>query len=234
MGCTPTSGANGANASKRAGLSGDEVLALVKPSEETSPTPGWSLDDLQLAMDRAGVPFSVRSGKGWAGVVAAHDAGLYVAIQGDSDRFGSATCSGKFDGDHCIGGHPASQVVGGVVYWWIDDPICPAGRWERASVIRAYAEKFSANIKFGVFTTPVPKSAPALYRVTISGVVPVFSRPYGVIVGHVKKADYTATRTRSTSRWWYRIKSRHDGTPSAFAGRYVPQEQDPPMRVTPE
>ncbi len=43
------------------------------------------------------------------------------------------TISGAFDGDHCIGVHPATKSVGGVTFWWIDDPLCPTGRWERAS-----------------------------------------------------------------------------------------------------
>ena len=67
--CTPTSGANGAREATdgKYDHSGAFVRALVKPTEETSPTsPGWSLGDLDLAMRRAGIPFDIRTGTGWA------------------------------------------------------------------------------------------------------------------------------------------------------------------------
>lgn len=155
-GCTWTSGANGADASTGGVHSAtpDQVLAEVRPAEETNPlSPGWSLRDLGLAMERMGVPFDVRSGSGWAGVRAAHDAGLYVVLQGDSDRFGNATCSGRFDGDHAIGVHP-DELVGD---WRIDDPICPSARYEAEATLRAYAAKLSPTILFGVFLLPVPR-----------------------------------------------------------------------------
>lgn len=158
--CTPTSVANGANAATggRVNKSGAQVRALVARSEETDPaTPGWSIPDADLAASRLGVPFENRTGEGWAGVERAWAAGLYVVIQGDSDQFSNATCSGAFNGAHCIGGHPGHRAVNGVTQHWIDDPICPGGRWESDYVIRRYAEKLAANIRFGVFTHAVPK-----------------------------------------------------------------------------
>ena len=159
--CTPTTGANGANAAT-GGLvarTGGEIRSLVARRDEQFPnTPGWSLDDLDLAMGRLGVPFEVQSGSGWAAVISALDGGLYVALQGDSDRFGNGTCSGAFDGDHCIGVHPTRGPNG---TRWINDPICPSGRWERESLLEAYARKLHPAVRFGVFLALVPDQWPA-------------------------------------------------------------------------
>jgi hypothetical protein len=131
----------------------DDVLAKVKRSEETNPvTDGWSLQDLGLAMVRLDVPFVIRSGQGWAAVRATRRAGLYIALQGDSDRFPDG-CSGAFDGDHCIGVHPDTDAQG---RWRIDDPICRTATYQPESVLRAYAAKFEPSIRFGAFMQPVP------------------------------------------------------------------------------
>lgn len=155
--CTPTSGANGARESSdgKYDHSGGFIRALVAKSEETNPlTPGWSLADLDLAMKRAGIPFTVRSGSGWTALQAARLKGLGIALQGDSDQFISG-CSGAFDGDHCVYIHPETSSRDGEVYWLLGDPICQDWRWEKESVLRRYAEKFSASIRFGTFDTPV-------------------------------------------------------------------------------
>lgn len=160
--CTPASGANGAKAATGGAVAktAAQIRALVARREETNPdTPGWSLPDLELAMGRLGVPFDNRTGHGWAALQAARAAGLYVVLQGDSDRFGDASCSGAFDGDHCIGVHPNTDGT----RWWIDDPICPTGRWEEEATLRAYATKLYPTIRFGVFVKPVPKIAPITY-----------------------------------------------------------------------
>ena len=152
-GCTWTSGANGANTANGKALDGDAVHAKVANSEESNPAlPGWSLQDLDLAMARLGVPFAVGQG-GWAGVRAARAKGQYVVLQGDSDQFGNATCSGAYDGNHAIGVHPANDGM----RWRINDPICPAARWEDEAVLKRYAVKLDPDILFGVFTTPVPR-----------------------------------------------------------------------------
>lgn len=161
-GCTPTTGANGANASTggRVDLTGAQVHALIPPEQETNPhVPGWSLVDLDRAMEKlvVSVPFERRSGRGWPAVVAALEAGLYVALQGDSDQFGNGTCSGVFDGDHCIGVDPATRTVNGQRQWWVNDPICPDGRWEDEATLRRYATKLTPSVLFGVFTNPVPR-----------------------------------------------------------------------------
>jgi hypothetical protein len=155
-GCTWASGSNGIDASSggKSKPSPDEVHAKVARSEETNPTtPGWSLGDLVKATARLGILFTNRTGQGWGAARFAHDSGLYLILQGDSDRFLDTTCSGAFDGDHAIGVHPNENAAG---QWRIDDPICSTSRYESESRLRDYAEKLEPTVRFGVFTTAVP------------------------------------------------------------------------------
>ena len=161
-GCTWTSGAMGIDAQSggKVTKTPDQVHALVPRGDETSPaTPGWSLDDLHLAMLRMKpqVPFRVRSGSGWTALRQAHDAGHYIVLQGDSDVFSDATCSGAFNGDHAIGVHPNEDATG---RWRIDDPICKTSRYETWQTLERYAEKFAPSIRWGEFTNPVPLLPP--------------------------------------------------------------------------
>lgn len=159
-GCTWTSASNGIDAQSggKVTKTPDQVHALVQNHEETSPaTPGWSLADLDLAMSRINVGFTVKNGAGWSAVRAAHDAGYYIVLQGDSDVFANSTCSGAFDGDHAIGIHPNENEFG---QWRIDDPICATSRYELPSILERYAEKLAPSVRFGYFTTPVPLLAP--------------------------------------------------------------------------
>jgi hypothetical protein len=169
--CTPDAAANGANAATggRVNKTGGQVRALIPRSQETDPsTPGWSIPDVDHAMAKLGVGFENRTGKGWAGLISALDTGHYAILQGDSDQFSNATCSGVFNGNHCIGIHPARRVVNGSTQHWINDGICKTGRWEYDYILRRYASKLAANIRFGVFTTAVPKAAaPAPATVTL-------------------------------------------------------------------
>lgn len=156
QGCTWTSAGNGVDASTggRKNPTPDQVLALVKPSEETNPTtPGWSLQDVDLAMSRLGVPFEVRTGDGWAALKAARAARQYVIVQGVSAVFSDRICSGAFDGPHCVGVHPKDDSEG---RWRGDDPICTGARYYGETTLRRYAEAFNGSISFGVFTDPVP------------------------------------------------------------------------------
>ena len=158
-GCTWTSGANGVAATTggRYQPSPDKVHSLLQRSEETSPgTPGWSIPDLVKALGRYGVTLTNMTGAGFNAAVAQLEAGHYIVLQGDSDRFADSTCSGAFNGDHCIGVHPNTKVVDGVRWWRIDDPICREARWERETVLRAYAEKFDPHCRFAAFLAKVP------------------------------------------------------------------------------
>jgi hypothetical protein len=157
--CTPTSGANGARAATggRVDLSGAQVRAKVYTYEETSPnTPGWSLTDLDKAMERLEVPFAIGHG-GWEGVREARAAHKPVVLQGDSEEFPNGTCSGRFDGDHAVTIHPDDDSG---PLWLLADPICKGRRWESEAVLRRYATNFRPSISYGVFLTPVPILAP--------------------------------------------------------------------------
>lgn len=161
--CTPTSAANGINAASGGKYqpTGAKIRSLVARREEVQPsTPGWAIQDVDLAMTRhfPSFRFDVRSGRGWDDVVRDHKSGLYLIAQGDSDRFSNSTCSGKFDGNHCIGVSPITKQQGGDEWWWIDDPICPIGRWERRKVIFEYMSKLASTMRYGMFLKPVPRS----------------------------------------------------------------------------
>jgi hypothetical protein len=225
QGCTWTTGSNGANASSggKIARTPDQVLALVKTAEQTNPaTPGWSLPDLALAMKRLGVPFEDRSGQGWTEVGNAHRAGLYLALQGDSDQFGTGTCSGTFKGDHCIGVHPASRTnPDSTIEWWIDDPICPTGRWEAMTTLQRYAQKFSATVDFGAFTHAVPKPVPTRFKVGLGMYTPIWDAINGNRIGAARRVSYICTRRPDASgQMWYRVVSRLDGSKAAWAGRW--------------
>lgn len=156
MGCTPTSLANALRCATGGAidLSGDQVLAKVKLSEETNPaSPGWSLDDAQLAAKRipGAPPFAVHQAT-WGFVEASLRSGYGIVLQGDSDQF-IGGCSGAFDGDHCVFVHPDVLVTG----QRLGDPICANWRAERLDVLQKYAVKLSGlSVRYGTFTQPIP------------------------------------------------------------------------------
>ncbi len=161
MGCTPTSGTNGANTVTGRRMDADFVLSQIRPWQETDPsTPGWSLSDLDHAMAKLGIGFEIRSGRGRNGVRDAWNHNLAVVMQGDSEEFNNETCSGKFNGDHCIVVYPCRKLIYGIWHRWIADPICATGRWERETEIWAYAENLNSGIRYGVFTKAVAKVPP--------------------------------------------------------------------------
>lgn len=171
-GCTWTAGSNGIGATSggRYRPSPDYLHSLLPNSQETNPfTPGWSIPDLVKACSRYGITLTDRSGKGWADVIAQLEGGHYVVIQGDSDQFGNATCSGEFDGNHCIGGNPNHRLHNGARQWWIDDGICPDGRWEYESVLKRYAQKLNYGIQYGAFLGRVPTTAAPSQPSTATG-----------------------------------------------------------------
>lgn len=168
-GCTWTSLANGVDAASGGDRdpTPDHVHRQVARGEETTPaTPGWSIPDADLAMSRMGVPFRNLTGGRWDGVRHEHEQGRYVVVQGDSEEFGNNTCSGKFNGDHCIGIHPDQKPDpdGDGVLWRIDDPVCKNARYEHPSVIRRYMENLNPIGQYGAFSNPVPQDPPVLER----------------------------------------------------------------------
>jgi hypothetical protein len=171
--CTPTSGANGANAATggKVNKSGGQIRALIARSAETDPrSPGWSLVDLDRAMYKLGVGFTNLSGQGWGVLLATLNNGQYVTLQGVSSVFSNTTCSGAFNGDHCIGIHPArTRAHNGLYLRWIDDPICKTGRYEYENVIRNYGAKLDSAMRFGVFSSRVPRITPPVPTAPIPG-----------------------------------------------------------------
>lgn len=163
-GCTWTTGATGiATVTRNASAATpDTVHSHLATSEQTDPSnPGWSLADLGKALGRMGVGFEDRSGRGWPGVENALADGLYVVLQGVSAKFPAGTCSAAFKGPHAVGVNPDARLAGTarVPQQWLDDPICPDGRWEDDDVLRRFAQAFRASVNFGVLTTPVPLAA---------------------------------------------------------------------------
>lgn len=143
--CVPTSLANGIAASTGGARrpAGVTIHRLIPHSQETDPhVPGWSLTDADRAMAKIGVGFD-KGDESWTAFDAALDGGHYCILQGDSDHFGNNTCSGKFNGDHCIGINPKHRIYNGRSQHWIDDGICPTGRWEYDTIIYAYAKKLA-------------------------------------------------------------------------------------------
>lgn len=158
--CTPTSGANGVAATTGGAIqvSGAYIRSRLPRWRETDPSlPGWSLNDLDTALGFLAGGFEVRTGQGWSEVMYRLGHGQYTVIQGASWVFSNSTCSGAFNGKHCIGVHPATRVVSLRRQHWIDDPICKTGRWEYDSVIRNYATKLYSGIFFGNFARTVPR-----------------------------------------------------------------------------
>ena len=205
-GCGPTTVANGANATTGGKVSrtAAQVHALIPKADETDPnTPGWSVVDMVRAAAKLGVPLEDRTGDGWAAVVAAWNAGLTVALQGDSDQFSDATCSGTFDGNHVVLVSPATRLVGLLRQRWVDDPICKlTGRWEYEYVLHRYASKFKVAIGFGAFLTRVPKPAPAPLPVKLYPGATRIYRPYAsrISVGAGLSAVVRAKPTRASAK----------------------------------
>ena len=176
-GCTWTAGTNGIDDTSggKHVPKPDKIHSLVKKGEETNPgTPGWSLPDLEKAtyryakavgdmtlvcVNRTTIGFL--KAYGWAGIKKAWANGRYVVLQGDSDRFGNNTCSGTFDGDHAIGISPKQRTVNGKSQHWINDGVCPSGRWEYDAIIYAYGKKLATRsgtpLRWGAFKRAVPK-----------------------------------------------------------------------------
>jgi hypothetical protein len=244
--CTPTSMANGARATTggRVDRSGGSVRALVKSWEETSPnTLGWSLADGRLAMGRIGLDFVIGH-DGWAGAHAALARRQFVCLQGDSEEFPNGTCSGVFDGDHCVGIHP-DDLVGTLRL--LADPICKFRRIETDEVLRRYASNFRPEISYGYFVAKVPiiklpvvtgpegwtRVTGAFWQYTVRG-NPTFgynatTREQKITQGFSANVDkiieaYWGARDRK----WGRLMA-----PSAYAGTWVDLLDDPNVRYIP-
>lgn len=150
--CTPASLAMALSqvSEGRINMSGTQVRALIKKNEEVDPkSAGWALADIDLAMNRLptkGFATSVRASKKstWARLVELRSEGRGIVLQGDSSKFDNTTCSGAFNGPHCVYVSPIDDDDGD---WRLGDPVCSKWRWETAKVLRAYAESFAGSGK---------------------------------------------------------------------------------------
>lgn len=147
--CAPTSAANGARVATagRVDLTGARVRALLPRDEEENPnTPGWTLRDIDNAMAKINVPYTVSSG--WQYVESAHRSGFAITMPGISNVF-TAGCSGAFDGPHHLVIYPESHSDR--LRWMIGDPICEKARWESIALIRRYSTAYDSRNQFGYF-----------------------------------------------------------------------------------
>jgi len=98
---------------------------------------GTDLNDLKAAWARLGYTLSIRSGQGWAGVIAARREDRAIILQGIGDTPGSGTYRGA---------HAAIWLPDGA---W-GDPL--ASRWQSVpqSSIRTWAERLNPRIQFAV------------------------------------------------------------------------------------
>lgn len=135
----------------------DYVHSKVKHSEEVNPdTPGWHLDDAELAARRLGYGFVNRTNDGepFSALKTIHDNGYPVLLQGDSDQFSNHTCSGVFNGLHCTTIHPEENDQGEPLLY---DPICKTFRYESWGTLKRYADKLSTRTYWGQLMDKVAK-----------------------------------------------------------------------------
>lgn len=98
---------------------------------------GTDLSDLQRAWAKLGYTLTIRSGSGWAGVIAAHREGRAIICQGRGNVPGSSTYTG---------GHAAIWLPDGA----FGDPL--ANRWQSVSTssIRQWMERLNPRCQFAV------------------------------------------------------------------------------------
>jgi hypothetical protein len=123
---------------------------------------------------------------------------------------------------HCV----TLYKLGGILHWC--DPLAPWGPYTGDVAVPMFVDAYFRGLP-GAHCARVmlaaPPPAPPRYRVSVDQSTPLYDKPSGTVVGHVTKATYTCTRSRSGGHWWYRIVNA--GT---NIGHYMPAE--PWMKVT--
>jgi len=105
---------------------------------------GTDLGDLRTAWSRyGGLNLTIQSGSGWSAVAEAHQAGRAIVIQGEGDCPGSGT----FTGGHACAIGPETDGQG---RWLWSDPVTTAWQWVTPGSIKAWAERLSSGVLFGV------------------------------------------------------------------------------------
>lgn len=155
----------------RIDTTGSEVRALIARNDEVDPsTKGWALGDVDEAVIRLTKQKKVAGIKrpgnhAWSRVVALRAEGHGIILQGHSSRFPNTSCSGKFDGEHCVYLPPLNHSDG---RWRLGDPVCSTWRWEDPEILRQYAEKFAGKGKASFRFTDTIKLAQPVQTFTWS------------------------------------------------------------------
>jgi hypothetical protein len=120
---------------------------------------GTDLYDAAEAFAGAGESLSIRSGRGWSGVVDALEERRGVILQGT----GGLPGCGDYTGGHAIYVQPEANGS----RWLKGDPECSGYEWAEASTLRAWAERLSSSVYYAVTsskgsgsTTPPPSPVP--------------------------------------------------------------------------
>jgi hypothetical protein len=108
---------------------------------------GTDLYDVRAAWSTYGETLTIRSGAGWSAVVAAHDEGRAIVIQGTGNVPGSES----FDGGHACAIAPETHSGGD---WLFGDPLASGWQWIAPSAIRSWAERWQSSIAFAVGEAP--------------------------------------------------------------------------------
>ena len=115
---------------------------------------GTDLYDLRTAWAEYGETLNIRSGSGWSALVAAHDEGRAVVIQGSGNVPGSES----FDGGHACCIAPETHQDG---RWLFGDPLASGWQWVSVSSIRSWAEHWQSSIAFATGERPTSSPPPA-------------------------------------------------------------------------
>jgi hypothetical protein len=119
---------------------------------------GTDLYDARTALAAYGVTLTIRSGAGWSALVADHDAGHPLVVQGGGRDVPGA---GSYSGGHaCAIG--VGEDSGG--RWLLGDPLTDAWQWIAPGDIKAWMEAWQGSCAWGripkVATTPPPDQPP--------------------------------------------------------------------------
>ena len=147
--------------------SGALVLAYQNPRGSLAPwggdlrheqndlSGGTDLYDLRTAWQEGfGEVLTIRSGAGWSALVAAHDEGRAVVIQGSGNVPGSES----FDGGHACAIAPETHADG---RWLFGDPLASGWQWIEPGAIRSWAEHWQSSIAFATGEKPSSSPTPA-------------------------------------------------------------------------
>ncbi len=169
---------------------------------------GTDLNDLAIAWASHGETLDIRSGQGWAGVRTALAEGRAVVLHGDYDQMGAATCQSSFRGDHAV------LVLPG---WVMGDPLCSGFKTMPEAVLRAYAQKLSATVRFAVsrpqedsemypvvtltlLAAPRPRTFTIPANVRVNGYDP--AKPSTVVATFLKASPSAAAADATASVAW--------------------------------